>query len=80
MSNGYENVVVAKEKDGAIAIVTVNRPKALNALDTQTVVELMQVTTDLEVDDASEGDATDELAPVKPAVQPAEKPAAPSPL
>ena len=35
---------------------------------------------DLEVDDASEGDATDELAPVKPAVQPAEKPAAPSPL
>jgi len=35
---------------------------------------------DLEVDDASEGDATDEVAPVKPAVQPAEKPAAPSPL
>ena len=45
----YENVKVAKE--GRVAIVTIDRPKALNALNTQTVIELMQVPTDLEVDD-----------------------------
>jgi enoyl-CoA hydratase len=42
----YENVLVAYE--GAIATVTVNRPKALNALNSHTVTELLELSTDLE--------------------------------
>jgi enoyl-CoA hydratase len=36
----YENILV--ERDGPIAIVTVNRPKSLNALNSQTLRELTQ--------------------------------------
>jgi enoyl-CoA hydratase len=44
----FENVLVARE--GAVAVVTVNRPKALNALDTRTVTELIEAATELEMD------------------------------
>jgi enoyl-CoA hydratase len=46
----YENVKIAKA--GPVAIVMIDRPKALNALNSQTVVELLQTTTDLEIDDS----------------------------
>lgn len=38
-----ENKNVILEKEGNIAIVTINRPKALNALNTETLVELDSV-------------------------------------
>jgi enoyl-CoA hydratase len=46
----YDNLLVAYE--GAVATVTLNRPKALNALNTQTVTELLQLSTDLEANPA----------------------------
>jgi enoyl-CoA hydratase len=42
----YENLLVAYE--GAVATVTVNRPRALNALNTATITELLELSTDLE--------------------------------
>ena len=36
----YENVLV--ERDGDVAVITVNRPKALNALNSATLRELTQ--------------------------------------
>ena len=42
----YENLLVAYE--GPIATVTVNRPKALNALNTHTITEILELSTDLE--------------------------------
>ena len=39
------------ERDGAVAVVTVNRPKVLNALNTQTLDELRRVILDLKHDD-----------------------------
>src|SRR5215813_3427456 len=42
----YENLLVAYE--GAVATVTINRPKALGALNTHTVTELLELSTDLE--------------------------------
>jgi enoyl-CoA hydratase len=45
-----ENVRV--EKKGAIAYVTIDRPKALNALNHMTIVELVQVADDLDADDS----------------------------
>lgn len=39
------------EHRGAVAIITIDRPKALNALDTATLVELEDVLTQLERDD-----------------------------
>src|SRR5215470_2358103 len=46
----FDNLLL--ERDGAIAIVTVDRPKVLNALNTQTVEELRRVMLDLKRDDA----------------------------
>jgi len=44
----YENVTL--ERRGPIAIVKVNRPEALNALNEQTLRDLMHVVTDIETD------------------------------
>lgn len=41
---------IAFEKEGKIALVTINRPKALNALNTETLAELDNVITELEKD------------------------------
>ncbi len=40
----FENVLV--EQDGAVLVVTINRPKVLNALDARTLAELDEVFTD----------------------------------
>jgi enoyl-CoA hydratase len=42
----FETLLV--ERDGAIAVVTINRPKVLNALNTQTMRELGSVMDDLQ--------------------------------
>ena len=41
---------VLLEKEGSLAIVTINRPKALNALNSETLKDLDAVVTDLEND------------------------------
>lgn len=46
--SGEDLVVTAKE--GSTAIVMINRPKALNALNVETVGQLLRTTTDLELD------------------------------
>lgn len=45
----FENVLV--ERDGAVAVVTINRPKVLNALNTQTMYELETAMGELRSDD-----------------------------
>src|SRR5436309_8801081 len=45
----FDNVLL--ERDGAIAIVTINRPKVLNALNTQTLDELRRAFLDLKQDE-----------------------------
>lgn len=45
----FETLLV--ERDGAVAVVTINRPKVLNALNTQTIDELEQVMRELQGDD-----------------------------
>src|ERR1700710_2118983 len=40
------------ERDGAVAIVTFNRPAVLNALNAQTIADLRHVLLDLQADDA----------------------------
>jgi enoyl-CoA hydratase len=40
------------ERDGAVAVVTINRPKVLNALNTQTISELEGVMRDLQHEEA----------------------------
>lgn len=45
----FENLLL--ERDGAVLIVTLNRPKVLNALNAQTLSELGQVITDARKDD-----------------------------
>lgn len=40
------------EQHGAVVVVTIDRPKALNALDTATLIELETVLTQLEADDS----------------------------
>lgn len=42
---GFENLLV--EVEGAVAVVTINRPKALNALNPQTLTELGRCAEDL---------------------------------
>jgi enoyl-CoA hydratase/carnithine racemase len=44
----FDNLLL--ERDGAIAIVTINRPKVLNALNTQTIDELRRAILDLKQD------------------------------
>ena len=46
----FENLLI--ERDGAVAIVTVNRPKVLNALNTQTLDELRRAILELKHDEA----------------------------
>ena len=45
----FDNLLV--ERDGAVAVITVNRPKVLNALNTQTLDELRRAILDLKADD-----------------------------
>jgi len=47
---GYENLVIAKEEN--IAILTINRPKALNALNSATLKEIAAAFDELEKDSA----------------------------
>ena len=46
----YQNLLV--EMENQTAIVTVNRPKVLNALNKETIKELKQVFEELETNDA----------------------------
>ena len=46
----FENLLL--ERDGAVAVLTVNRPKVLNALNTQTLDELRRAILELKRDDA----------------------------
>lgn len=45
-----DNITLTQE--GAVALVTMNRPKAMNALDSKTISELSALMTQLEGDDA----------------------------
>ena len=44
----FDNLLL--ERDDAVAIVTINRPKVLNALNAQTLDELRRVVLDLKHD------------------------------
>jgi enoyl-CoA hydratase len=46
----FENLLI--ERDGAVAILTINRPKVLNALNTQTLDELRRAMLELKHDEA----------------------------
>jgi enoyl-CoA hydratase len=46
----FDNLLV--ERDAAIAVVTINRPKVLNALNNQTLDEMWRLMLDLQRDDA----------------------------
>ena len=45
----YQNILVTKE--GAVAVVTLNRPKALNALNSELLAELVSALEGFDVDD-----------------------------
>jgi len=45
----FDNLLL--ERDGAVAIVTINRPKVLNALNSQTIDELRRAILELKTDD-----------------------------
>jgi enoyl-CoA hydratase len=45
----FDNLLL--ERDGAVAIVTINRPRVLNALNSQTIDELRRMILDLKHDD-----------------------------
>src|ERR671931_2623564 len=44
----FENLLL--ERDGAIAVVTINRPNVLNALNAQTIDELLRIMLELKMD------------------------------
>jgi enoyl-CoA hydratase len=44
----FENLLL--DRDGAVAVVTINRPQVLNALNSQTIDELHRVVLELEAD------------------------------
>jgi enoyl-CoA hydratase len=46
----FDNLLL--DRDGAIAVVTINRPAVLNALDTRTIDELRRAMLDLQHDEA----------------------------
>jgi enoyl-CoA hydratase len=46
----FENLLI--DRDGAVAIVTINRPKVLNALSTQTLDELRRAILELKYDES----------------------------
>ena len=46
----FDNLLI--ERDGAVAVVTVNRPKVLNALNAATIAELGRAFAELKADDA----------------------------
>ena len=46
----FENLLL--DRDGAIAVITINRPKVLNALNSQTIAELDAAARELADDDA----------------------------
>jgi enoyl-CoA hydratase len=50
MSSSFENLLI--ERDGGVALLTVNRPKVLNALNMQTLDELRRAILDLKRDDS----------------------------
>jgi enoyl-CoA hydratase len=50
MTSSFENLLV--ERDGGVAVLTVNRPKVLNALNAQTLDELRRAILDLKRDEA----------------------------
>ncbi|MGA1866422.1 MAG: enoyl-CoA hydratase/isomerase family protein, partial [Thermoplasmatota archaeon] len=45
---GYQNVII--EKHGPVAVLKVNRPEALNALNEQVLGELAEAVSELETD------------------------------
>src|SRR5262245_19168462 len=46
----FDNLLL--ERDGACAVITINRPKVLNALNSQTIDELRRAILDLQRDDS----------------------------
>src|SRR5436190_4496626 len=47
----FDNLLL--ERDGAVAVVTINRPKVLNALNSQTIDELRRAILELGADDSA---------------------------
>jgi len=47
----YKNIIV--EKDGSVGIIKMNRPKALNALNMETIVELLDAVNSLSTDEST---------------------------
>ena len=53
MNGEYQNLLISRE--GAVAVVTINRPKVLNALDVTTLEELKEAIRELDDDDSVRG-------------------------
>ena len=52
-AGGVEYSTLTIERDGPVAVITLNRPKVLNALNAQMVSELRDALTHIEADDAA---------------------------